>query len=93
MPFFGYDPSLPKENGLYRIISTMVALEAKKMGGFLHMSAGASTFKRLRRAVPKLEYNAVCCEHLSFSRKIPWTFLRLLLNGICAYLLQKSQEL
>lgn len=89
MPFFGYDTSLPIQKGLYRIISTKVVLEAKKLGLFLHMSAGASSFKRLRRAAPLLEYQAVFYEHLPFKQKFPWKLLRSLLNVPGGYLLKK----
>lgn len=90
-PFFGYDTTLPQEQGLYRIISTQVSLEAKKRGLILNHSSGAASFKRLRRAIPELEYRALYYSHLSFRQKMPWILLRLFLNKIGAKLLKHYQ--
>lgn len=89
MPFFGYDPSLPQELGLYRIISTLVATDAAKDKAILNQSAGAAAFKRLRRAVPQLEYSAVYHAHLPLRRKLPWKVLRVIFNRAGGFLLDK----
>lgn len=89
MPFFGYDTSLPQTTGLYRMISARVALDSKEKGMFLNMSAGASSFKRLRRATSQLEYTAINTEKLPLRQKLPWKLLHLMLNRLGAYLLQK----
>lgn len=89
MPFFGYDTSLPQSSGLYRIISTKTAMEARKEKIHLNMSGGAATFKRLRRATPLLEYSAVYLTQLSLRQKLPWKLLQILFNRVGAYLLQK----
>lgn len=64
-PIFGYDTSLPQDLGLYRIISTLLTLEAKDKGLIVNQSAGASQYKRLRRAEGDIEYTAVYSRHLS----------------------------
>lgn len=75
-PIFGYDTSQDPENGLYRLISLMLAQEARKKGLLLHQSAGAGSFKRLRRAEAALEFDAVFDRHLPKWRRIPWQFLQ-----------------
>lgn len=81
-PLFGYDTSLPKELGLYRMISALLSLEAKKQGVLLNMSSGAGSYKTLRRARPYIEFNAVYTKHLGKRRNLPWTFLQTLMNRV-----------
>lgn len=75
-PVFGYDTSIPQDTGLYRLISTAFALEAKEKGVLLNQSSGADSFKRLRRAEEVLDYTAVYTKHLPLKRRIPWNILR-----------------
>jgi len=89
MPFFGYDTSLPTETGLYRKISALLALDAKEQGLMMNLSAGASSFKRLRRAEPHLEYNAVYLKHLSLRRQIAWLVLKGIVNPFGKRILKK----
>jgi len=88
-PLFGYDTSLPKELGLYRMISTLLSLEAKERGLLLNMSSGAGRFKTLRRANPYIEYNAVYTKHLNLKRKLPWAILKTLMNRIASPMMVK----
>jgi hypothetical protein len=81
-PIFGYDTSLPQELGLYRMLSTLLLLQAKESKLFLNQSAGGGSFKKLRRAEGAVEYNAVYCKHLPLGRRIPWNLLRYSLNTI-----------
>lgn len=71
-PFFGYDTSIPKEEGLYRILSTLLMKEVHREGYFFHQSSGASTYKKMRKAENCLEYIAVLHRHLSLRRRLPW---------------------
>lgn len=79
-PFFGYDLSKPQNTKLYRILSTLLTLEAKRKGVLLHQSSGASFYKSVRRAEGNLEYSAVYCNHLPLKRRIPWNILQGLIN-------------
>ncbi|MEX1012553.1 MAG: hypothetical protein WDZ27_02555 [Waddliaceae bacterium] len=81
-PFFGYDTTKPKELGLYRLISIALMLEAEERACLLHMSAGAGSFKRLRRAEKHMEYNALSISHLSKKRQRPWKAIDFVMNKI-----------
>lgn len=88
-PLFGYDTSLPKELGLYRMISVLLSLEAKERGALLHMSSGAGSYKMLRRAKPYIEYNAVYTKHLKLSRRLSWSILKTLMNRVASPIMVK----
>jgi len=81
-PLFGYDTSLPQELGLYRMIATLLSLEAKEKKAILNMSSGAGTYKKLRRAKPFIEYLAVYTRHLSPLRRAPWHCLQGMMNRV-----------
>ncbi len=83
-PLFGYDTTLPKGLGLYRMISALLSLEAKERGLLLNMSSGAGGYKTLRRAKPYIEYNAIYTKHLALKRRMPWTILRNLMNRVAS---------
>lgn len=78
-PLFGYDEK-PEEKSLYRLLSTIMTLEAKQKGCLLHQSAGASFYKKVRRAEPQMEYMAVYSRHLPVWRQLPWKFLKWIMN-------------
>lgn len=81
-PFFGYDRQVPKEPSLYRLLSTVLMLEAYERGLFFHQSSGASMFKTIRKAKGCIEYTAVFYKHLKVQRHIPWIMLKNLYNTI-----------
>lgn len=81
-PYFGYDGEVPQEVGLYRILSTVLMLEAYEKRLFFHQSSGASTFKKIRKADDCIEYTAVLCKHLKWTRRIPWFMLKCLYNTL-----------
>ena len=81
-PFFGYDRHVPKEKGLYRLLSTVLILEAYDRHLFFHQSAGASMFKKIRKAHSCIEYTAVFYKHLKIQRHIPWLILKNLYNSL-----------
>lgn len=80
-PIFGYDTNKPG-NDAYRIISTILALEAKENQKILNQSSGASSFKKLRRATPHLEYSAIYYQHLAKSRQKAWGMLIKIFNSL-----------
>jgi hypothetical protein len=81
-PFFGYDRDLPKEAALFRLLSTVLMLEAYHRRCLFHQSAGASIFKKIRRAQSCIEYTAVYYKHLPLQRQIPWLLVKNLYNSI-----------
>lgn len=88
--WLGYDTSLPQDLGLYRSISTYATLDAKDKGDIFHMSAGASSFKRLRRAEGHIEYYCIHIAHLPLRRKLPWLFINSF-TPLATYILRKFQ--
>ena len=83
-PFFGYDPIKSEKNGVYRILCTLLLLNAQKLQVLFNQSAGGSFFKKIRRAEGFFEYTAVYNRHLPFSRKLPWNLLKVMMNSIGA---------
>lgn len=81
-PFFGYDRTLPKELALYRILSTVLMLEAHQRQLLFHQSAGASMYKKIRKSHACIEYLAVYYSHLNFKRKLPWRLLKKIYNTL-----------
>lgn len=80
-PFFGYDTSLPQEIGLYRLLSTALAIDAKNSGHLFHQSSGASFYKSIRKATPSMEYSAVYVNHLPLNRRFYWKTLKFMINS------------
>lgn len=79
-PAGGYDTSLPKAMGLYRLISFVVSDYALRQGLRYNMSSGAGDFKRTRGGVPTLEYLALSVAHLPWYRRVACRAIGLLLR-------------
>ncbi len=88
-PLFGYATNLPPALGLYRLLSTQTALEGIQHQRLIHCSAGVGEFKRLRGAVPTIEYNAAYYRHLPKTRQTPWHILKALLDRLAIPVIQK----
>lgn len=88
-PFFGFDKSHPQHNVLYRLLSTALLLEAKENGLIFHQSAGASFYKKIRKAEGCLETMAVYVGHLPFRKKVSWRVLEILMNRVGAHYMEK----
>lgn len=88
-PLFGYKIDLPKERGLYRILSSKLYCESQDNNITLHLSSGAASFKRNRGGFAVIEYNAVYLKHLPFYRRLGWIVLENLINKIAISLLNK----
>jgi hypothetical protein len=73
----GYDLSLPKRVGVYRMLMALLISEASQRGLRLNLSAGVGHFKMLRGALPVEEFDAVYDRHLPASRRLAWTALRM----------------
>jgi hypothetical protein len=86
---FGYDKLHPNKNTIYRLLSTMLLLEAANQAETFHQSAGASFYKSIRRAKRFQEYQAVYTKHLPIKQKIGWTFLKAFINTFAVPFMQK----
>lgn len=88
-PFFGYNQSESQHSVLYRLLSTILILEAKEKGMVLHQGAGASFYKKLRRAESHIEYMAVYHKHLPFRRRVAWGVLKEMMNRVAIKLMKQ----
>lgn len=88
-PFFGYDRSLPQEIALYRLLSTVLMLEADRRHLLFHQSSGASMFKKIRKAQSCIEFTAVDYRHLRLKRQIPWIILDKICNSLGIILMKR----
>ncbi|WP_432665871.1 hypothetical protein R9X47_06200 [Wukongibacter baidiensis] len=79
-PLFGYDTSLAKEVGLYRVLSYLLYEESIKYNFAFHESSGVGDFKINRGAEKYIEYSYVYIKHLPLYRRLPYLFLSKLLN-------------
>ncbi|GAB1469652.1 hypothetical protein MASR2M66_05290 [Chloroflexota bacterium] len=74
-PLFGYDTSLPVEEGLYRLLTLITLQEGVKRGLLVHASGGVGKFKKVRGGESVTEYNAVYTKHLPRRRQLPWKLI------------------
>jgi hypothetical protein len=75
-PLFGYDTSLPQEEGLYRLLTLITLQEGSKRGLLVHASGGVGKFKKVRGGRSVIEYNAVYHAHLPPGRRAPWKLIK-----------------
>jgi hypothetical protein len=76
----GYDRTLPRTHGLYRLIIAAMIREAGARRLVLNLSGGAGEFKMLRGAVPIEEFDAVYDRHLPAARRLAWRALASVAN-------------
>lgn len=74
-PLFGYDTSLPMEEGLYRLLTLVTLQEGVRRGLLVHASGGVGKFKKVRGGESVTEYNAVYTGHLPKWRQFPWKLI------------------
>jgi hypothetical protein len=70
--FVGYDTSLSKDEGLYRLLHALIFREVIDGGYGLNLApaaGGTADFKRLRGAQAVLEYHAFYAKHLTWHRR------------------------
>jgi hypothetical protein len=73
VPFFGYDTSLPQEEGLYRMLSAIIMEEIEGRNLISHQGSGAGQFKKWRGFIEHLEYVGIYDRHLPLFRRLFWT--------------------
>lgn len=81
-PIVGYDTALPQRSGLYRQLTRLCLQAAVERRQVLNFSSGAAEFKRLRGGQPQIEYSLIQVGHLRWPRRLVWTLLGRLLQGI-----------
>ncbi|MCY4523620.1 MAG: hypothetical protein OXB84_02655, partial [Halobacteriovoraceae bacterium] len=85
----GYDRSLPRSEGLYRLIMISAFLIARKENKIIHYSSGSASYKRFPGGMPDIEYIAVHHSHLSWRRRFAWKVLELIINTIGVPIMKK----
>lgn len=75
-PLFGYDTSLPQEEGLYRLLTLITLQEGLQRNLLVHASGGVGKFKKVRGGKSVIEYNAVFSKHLPAWRQRPWKLIK-----------------
>jgi hypothetical protein len=87
--FIGFDKNDVDHNIVYRLLNTLLFLEAKKCAHFFNQSAGASFYKSVRRAKGTVEFIAVYTRHLTYRQKITWALLRLCMNTLGVFYMKR----
>lgn len=79
-PLFGYDTNFTFEHNysLYRALSYLVHIEAKRLNKIEHRSGGCKDFKKQRGTKGENEYIMVKYNHLNFFKRISWIYLHTL---------------
>jgi len=76
LPLLGYDTSLPKQEGLYRLLTQLIIQEGLRHNLLIHSSSGVGNFKKVRGGKSAIEYNAVYASHLPVRRQVPWKLIK-----------------
>ena len=84
-PLFGYDTSLPLDEGLYRLLTLVTLQEGVKRGLLVHASGGVGKFKKVRGGESVTEYNAVYTKHLPKRRQLPWKLIGKISDAMIPY--------
>ena len=82
LPIVGYDITKPKKLGLYRLVLMSTLLYAEKNKFCFNASSGAPHFKRLRGAIPYIEYSMVYVDHFPKPSQRLWKILAFTLNKL-----------
>jgi len=89
-PLFGYDTSLPQEEGLYRLLTLITLQEGLQRNLLVHASGGVGKFKKVRGGKSVIEYNAVYAKHLPAWRQRPWKLIRAISKYAIPYFQKKD---
>ncbi|MBR1089628.1 GNAT family N-acetyltransferase [Bradyrhizobium manausense] len=81
-PIVGYDATLPRETGLYRMLMALAFRRARERKMLFNMSAGAASFKRNRGGVAALEYSAIYNAHFAPTARLAASLVRTILQRV-----------
>lgn len=88
-PVLGYDTNLPKDLGLYRILSSSLVRVATQRHLISHKSSGVANFKRNRGFTGWIEYSAIFDRHLPIHRRSGWWLLKTVVDHVAIPLMKK----
>jgi len=88
-PLLGYDTRLPKNTGLYRMLTACLIEASEQQNLLINQSSGAASFKWRRGFTGHIEYTAVFHRHLSFYRRLGWWLLAGLVDWVAIPLMKK----
>lgn len=88
-PLLGYDTELPASLGLYRLLSIILLKHTHTTGLICNKSSGAAHFKRLRGAIPAIEYSAIYIQHLPWGRRAFLKTLAFFLTNVGLPIMEK----
>jgi hypothetical protein len=69
-PIVGYDTTLDRRLGLFRMIIALIFETAMAEGWNVNLGGANAKFKRSRGGKPVIEYRATYCKHLSWPRRL-----------------------
>src|SRR6185503_474467 len=76
----GYDVTVDRKVGLYRLVFALLLREAQSRRLISHFSSGVDEFKMLRGGRAADEFDAIYDAHLPPRRRLPWRALALTSN-------------
>jgi hypothetical protein len=88
-PIMGYDTSIPKSAGLYRMLGAALVSLAAARELDLSAGSGADEFKQKRGAEPSIEFNAYYVVHLPARRRLTFELYAATHNRIGPHVLSK----
>ncbi|MEO1395495.1 MAG: GNAT family N-acetyltransferase [Cyanobacteria bacterium J06634_5] len=88
-PLLGYDTRLPKNLGLYRMLTALLIKEGNERGLVIHQSSGAASFKWRRGFSAWVECSGLFHQHLPIHRRLGWWFLGNLVDFIAIPLMKR----
>lgn len=90
-PIVGYNTSLPKEMGMYRMIRYLAVQESIRHGRMYHQSAGVGRYKHDRGAIGFPEYTMIYTRHLTQGKRMFWRVLCEILNRFAIKIVEKNR--
>jgi hypothetical protein len=91
VPFFGYDTSVPQEEGLYRMLSAIIMQEIGVRKVVSHQGSGAGQFKKWRGFTEEMEYIGIYDKHLPFFRRLFWSLSQKFSSRLLHYVSQECE--
>ncbi len=89
LPIVGYDTSKPQKLGLYRLVLISTLLYAEQHKLCFNASSGAAGFKKLRGAIPHIEYSAIYVKHLTAHSQFIWKVLDFIMRKLFVPIMKK----
>ncbi|WP_130536468.1 GNAT family N-acetyltransferase [Thiomicrorhabdus indica] len=91
MPIVGYDTTLPKSMGLYRLTIAQLLKIAHERHQLLNLSSGAAHFKKQRGGIAAMEFTGYYCAHLPMRQQLLLKSLHKLFHHYAENLFAKNE--